>query len=1148
MIAAISPADYDETLSTLRYADQAKKIRTKAVVNEDPTAKVMRELKDEVEALRQALMVYAPEEVEKITATAHPVKGQKKQAPPAAAAAVAGAGATLTPPKTPSPSKSTVVFTDANGNTTQLTKDEMVDQLKVTEKLLTDMNQTWEEKLQNTEKIHVERENTLKKLGITIEKNEVGVYTPKEIPYMINLNEDPLMSECLMYHIKTGKTFVVRLDENTTELPSPPPEETTDEEKGVIRLSGTNIRDKHCYFENINDTVTLYPGEDCTTMVNGRRISEPKLLKSGYRIILGDNHVFRFNNPGEAMREREQQMQQADEVQRNTDSPSPPSPTSESQSLTSALGSSEVMDWNFARREAMLNTYINDSNFGNFTDEDLDKLFDDVSKVRVLRKRQSTSSDTLSRRTSTSSVRRSTYSTSNSLFTEDPIDGYYTTDTSTISSTTSSSRESLLMMAQDERDFQLEHHRRKYEAKLRRLSRRLSQAPLTFTKAETTLGRKVIQLWKKKRHVAMAQVMFSNIENLNQANKMAAKAGKGVSYQFTVVHDNASAYSLSYWDTNNPSHNAQRATDLALLKESKPCVGIKVIDKKHQSTYIWSMDKFLSRQRHLKGAYYSTDSKKQMKGEDLYYDTVVPAYSLVGLASVPLKNLATQVPVDSTLSIYCKNTGKFKGTVKVLIAPIARSVRQPYHSDREDEHDIIDDQPSNLLHVGQQLVFEVRVVEITGINPEEFSHVHAQFRLSTFGSNLDRVFASEPYKQKSSDSLFFDYHQTLSMTVTEDMLYIIENKDIAFEIYGKPKPGYLDLLSDSHVAEPSALPPKKTQDIIAQIQVCEITAEGDYKPVPVESNPNNEFTNDIFSLQQGQQRRVALTIQHGSHDQEVRFDKIVNLRIGHVRLMDNKNRVTESPSQMEIPLNLIATTSSSTEISAQGSWDSSLHDTIFLNTITPSTHKVLLNLSWTLRNKSQCDIKFEKEIAVVIKDQSKAASLKKKTKRNSVIMNFFSLKPSNIKSQVTALYMVEHVAEMMGVSQLWKQHQATERLLRSYDEGRQKMQRREEVELVRYRLYLTDQLLNPTLEDGEQKVVKTIQPLGVATPESILNIWMSSKAEPTIPESQPKVSRWVPKVHQVVLTGDGVSKKGFLTRKKRSDGNETEKLWCTLLG
>ncbi|KAM3512819.1 hypothetical protein MY11210_003524 [Beauveria gryllotalpidicola] len=35
MIACIAPSDYDETLSTLRYADQAKRIRTRAVVNQD---------------------------------------------------------------------------------------------------------------------------------------------------------------------------------------------------------------------------------------------------------------------------------------------------------------------------------------------------------------------------------------------------------------------------------------------------------------------------------------------------------------------------------------------------------------------------------------------------------------------------------------------------------------------------------------------------------------------------------------------------------------------------------------------------------------------------------------------------------------------------------------------------------------------------------------------------------------------------------------------------------------------------------------------------------------------------------------------------------------------------------------------------------
>ncbi|KAI1914299.1 hypothetical protein LOZ65_005645 [Ophidiomyces ophidiicola] len=35
MIACIAPSDYEETLSTLRYADQAKRIRTRAVINQD---------------------------------------------------------------------------------------------------------------------------------------------------------------------------------------------------------------------------------------------------------------------------------------------------------------------------------------------------------------------------------------------------------------------------------------------------------------------------------------------------------------------------------------------------------------------------------------------------------------------------------------------------------------------------------------------------------------------------------------------------------------------------------------------------------------------------------------------------------------------------------------------------------------------------------------------------------------------------------------------------------------------------------------------------------------------------------------------------------------------------------------------------------
>ena len=57
MVAAISPADinYDETLSTLSYADRAKQIVCKAIVNEDSNAKLIRELKDEIGRLRNLL-------------------------------------------------------------------------------------------------------------------------------------------------------------------------------------------------------------------------------------------------------------------------------------------------------------------------------------------------------------------------------------------------------------------------------------------------------------------------------------------------------------------------------------------------------------------------------------------------------------------------------------------------------------------------------------------------------------------------------------------------------------------------------------------------------------------------------------------------------------------------------------------------------------------------------------------------------------------------------------------------------------------------------------------------------------------------------------------------------------------------------------
>lgn len=50
MIAALSPANYnyDETLSTLRYADRAKSIKNKPKINEDPKDALLKQYENEI--------------------------------------------------------------------------------------------------------------------------------------------------------------------------------------------------------------------------------------------------------------------------------------------------------------------------------------------------------------------------------------------------------------------------------------------------------------------------------------------------------------------------------------------------------------------------------------------------------------------------------------------------------------------------------------------------------------------------------------------------------------------------------------------------------------------------------------------------------------------------------------------------------------------------------------------------------------------------------------------------------------------------------------------------------------------------------------------------------------------------------------------
>jgi len=60
MIAAISPADYnyDESLSTLRFAARAKSIKNKPRVNEDPKDALLKKYQEEITELKKLLSAF----------------------------------------------------------------------------------------------------------------------------------------------------------------------------------------------------------------------------------------------------------------------------------------------------------------------------------------------------------------------------------------------------------------------------------------------------------------------------------------------------------------------------------------------------------------------------------------------------------------------------------------------------------------------------------------------------------------------------------------------------------------------------------------------------------------------------------------------------------------------------------------------------------------------------------------------------------------------------------------------------------------------------------------------------------------------------------------------------------------------------------
>ncbi|XP_046809863.1 kinesin-like protein unc-104 isoform X5 [Lucilia cuprina] len=317
MIAAISPADinYDETLSTLRYADRAKQIVCKAVVNEDANAKLIRELKEEIQKLRDLLKAEGIEVQEgpdgKVVCEKRDTNKDEIKAGGGGGGAVVGSvGTGANNMKSPTNGR------NRNGSTTEMA----VDQLQASEKLIAELNETWEEKLKRTEEIRLQREAVFAEMGVAVKEDgiTVGVFSPKKTPHLVNLNEDPNLSECLLYYIKDG---ITRLGTHEANVPQD------------IQLSGSHILKEHCTFENRNNAVTLIPHKDALVYLNGRKLVEPEILRTGSRVILGKNHVFRFTNPEQAREIREKITENAENENEKCDT--------------------QEVDWNFAQCELL---------------------------------------------------------------------------------------------------------------------------------------------------------------------------------------------------------------------------------------------------------------------------------------------------------------------------------------------------------------------------------------------------------------------------------------------------------------------------------------------------------------------------------------------------------------------------------------------------------------------------------------------------------------------------------------------------------------------------------------------------------------------------------------------------------------------------
>ncbi|XP_039583810.1 kinesin-like protein KIF1A isoform X22 [Passer montanus] len=949
MVAALSPADinYDETLSTLRYADRAKQIRCNAVINEDPNNKLIRELKDEVARLRDLLYAQGLGDIIDMT---NAIAGISPSSSLSALSSRAASVASL---------HERIMFAPGS--------EEAIERLKETEKIIAELNETWEEKLRRTEAIRMEREALLAEMGVAMREDggTLGVFSPKKTPHLVNLNEDPLMSECLLYYIKDGITRVGREDA---------------EKRQDIVLSGHFIKEEHCLFRSDTKSggeviVTLEPCEGADTYVNGKKVTEPSVLRSGNRIIMGKSHVFRFNHPEQARQERER------------------TPCAETPA--------EPVDWAFAQRELLEKQGID---MKQEMEQRLQELEDQYRREReeanYLLEQQRL--DYESKLEALQKQMDSRYYPEANEEEEEPEDEVQWT----------------------EREFELALWAfRKWKWYQFTSLRDLLWGNAIFLKEANAIS---VELKKKVQFqfVLLTDTLYSPLPP-DLLPPDAAKDREKRPFPRTIVavevQDQKNG-ATHYWTLEKLRQRLDLMREMYDRAAEVPSSVIEDCDN-----VVTGGDPFYDRFPwfrlvgrafvYLSNLLYPVplvhrvaivSEKGEVKGflrvavQAISADEEAPDYGSgvrqSGTAKISFDDQHFEkFQSESCPAVGMSRSGTSQEELRIVegqgqvsdVGPSADEVNN--NTCAVTPEDLLDspekpaaDGPLEValdhLKLGSIFTFRVTVLQASSISAE-YADIFCQFN---FIHRHDEAFSTEPLKNTGRGPPLGFYHvQNIAVEVTKSFIEYIKSQPIVFEVFGHYQqhpfpPLCKDVLSPlrpsrrhfprvmplskpvpatklSTMTRPSAGPCQCKYDLMVFFEICELEANGDYIPAVVDHRGGMPC-HGTFLLHQGIQRRISVTLVHETGSL-IRWKEVRELVVGRIRNTPEADESLIDPNILS--LNILSSgyihpsqddrislgNDTRTFYQFEAAWDSSMHNSLLLNRVTPYREKIYITLS-----------------------------------------------------------------------------------------------------------------------------------------------------------------------------------------------------------